>query len=265
MAKNSGKSSKAARREAAQAQAAALKAKQEAAERRSKIITFGALGAVLLALIVVVIVVLFTGGDDVEAIDPGDGTVSVARDDFGIVVGPGGVAGGAEVPGVPEVGVYLDYTCGFCYRLEMVTLDTFTDHFNNGTANIVMYPVSILGADSARIAAASVWVAEHAPERWFNYHVAIFVALHSDGRGISNSVLAEVALEEGVPDNVAAGIRNGTAAATFTPWVDAATQAFVNNPAVGQPATPAIMLNGVQWSGDWLTEGILAQAILDAG
>jgi len=280
------------RREAARAQAAELKRKQQAAERRSKIITFSALGGVLAVLLIVVLVVLLTGGDDNGAANGdvnngttngadngtanGGGTGNVvapatARADGGIVVGPGGVAGGPEIAGVPEFAVYLDYTCGFCNEFEVLYVDMMRQMADEGTANIVMHPVGIMSDDARRIATASVWVADRSPANWFDYHVAIFEALFIDQRGASNDLLATVAQEVGVSADVADGIRTGEAHSTFLPWVQQVTQAFLHNEALANPqtgttGTPTMTINGERFAGNWLNDhAALPAAIAAAG
>ncbi|MCL2595867.1 MAG: disulfide bond formation protein DsbA [Promicromonosporaceae bacterium] len=280
---------KAQRREAARAEAAALKARQEAAERRNKRITFGALGAVVAALLAVVLIVIFTGGDDepggmalpnptpeqtaesdTPPLPPSDGTPTVARADFGIVLGPDGRAGGPERTDIPELGIYFDYMCSACYRFEMIHYELLLSLADEGAATVVLYPVVHMRGDSPRVAAASLWVADYAPDQWFDYHVALFYEIWGEGsRNTSNAALADLATEVGVPEQVTSGIRLGESLTTFEAWLEDATAAFRNNPSLpdaqGRLGTPAIAINGERWVGSWPEgSGVLAQAIIDA-
>jgi protein-disulfide isomerase len=267
------KQSKAQRKEAARAAAAELKAKQEAAERRTKRMIFGGLAAVVVVLLALV-VFLFVRGDGSPSIDSDlplaqvTDVPSTARPDGGILLGPGGVAGGAAVPGVPELGIYLDYRCSFCNSFELANLENMRSFMDDGIANVVLYPVGILGPNSVRIAAASAFVASNAPQQWFDYHLAIFEIGFADTPAFGNADLADAAIAVGVPSTLAEAIRNGDAYRTYAQWVTSASQAFLTadglENANGGRGTPTVTLDGVRQDANWFDPEVLPAIIAEA-
>ncbi|MCL1871154.1 MAG: thioredoxin domain-containing protein [Promicromonosporaceae bacterium] len=283
MSTNSPNLSKAQRREAARAQALALKKKQEAADRRARVITMSVLGIVLIALIAVV-AVLFIRDHRNNAANATDNNLtlsqlqpsqvpSTARADGGIVVGKNREAGGTELSGVPEVGIYFDYMCPICGQFEQVNKANLEAAIKGGTANVVMHPVSILDRASqgtqysTRAAAASAWVAEKAPTTWLDFHEALYANEPTENTsGHTNAELATIAKNAGVPADVAAGISSGEARRTFAQWVTSATNAATGNAKLANPqsggfGTPTITINGERWGGDWTDPSALPAAI----
>ncbi len=274
--------SKAQRREAARAQALALKKKQEAADKRSRLITLTILGVVLAALVGIVIWLFVRDhqanvANQVEDIPLSEVTnvPATARDDGGILISQGGVAGGTENPDVPTVGVYFDYMCPICGQFEQVNEDALEGFVADGTANVVLYPVAILDrvsqgtAFSTRAAAAMAWVADRAPEQALAFHRTMFQNEPTENTaGHTDQEIADLATQAGVPDDVAAGIASGEARTTFGQWVFSATNAAAGNSALlnseGKFGTPTITLDGTRWEGNWPVAGTLDQAVADA-
>ncbi|MCL1900698.1 MAG: DsbA family protein [Promicromonosporaceae bacterium] len=179
----------------------------------------------------------------------------------GILVGPGGVAGGAINPAVPTVEVFADYLCPFCYQFEFLHAETLASYYDGGEANLIFYLVAGVGGDeTVRMSAATAWVIDLAPEHFFAFHEAIYdyIFAEESRRVASNDTLAEIALAVGVPADVAAGIESGEAAAAFSPWVEASSLAFFTAPGLAGPdggrGTPTIVINGQRWFGGWTTD-----------
>ena len=277
--------SKAERREAARAQALALKQQQEAADRRSRLITLGVLGVVVAAVLAVVVFLFVRDGQQTAAnrVDTQDIPLSEvttvpagALPDGGIPIGTDRVAGGPQAEGVPTVGIWFDYMCPACGHFERLNLQTIEMFIAEGTANVVLYPVAILDRlsqntqFSTRAAAAFAWVADRAPEHAMDFHIVLFENEPAEGTpGHSNAALADLARDAGVPEDVAVGIETGEAARTFGQWAFSATREATTNPDLANPshggfATPTIALDGVRWDGNWLEDGVLAQAVADA-
>ncbi|QAY69163.1 DsbA family protein [Xylanimonas protaetiae] len=275
--------SKAQRREAARAQALALKKKQEAADRRARLITMSVLGVVLVALVAIVawLFIRDHNNNAADAVDenlPLSEVVDVpgtAGDDAGILIAQDRSAGGTANPDVPTVGIYFDYMCPICGQFETVNKDALEAFLADGTANVQLFPVSILDrvsqgtAYSTRAASAAAWVADRAPARFLDFHEALFAnEPEEQTAGHTNAEIADLARQAGVPDDVAAGIESGEARRTFGQWVTSATQAATNNDALanaqGGFGTPTITIDGVRWDGDWRVAGALAQAVADA-
>ncbi|ACZ31953.1 DSBA oxidoreductase [Xylanimonas cellulosilytica DSM 15894] len=283
MSSNSQNQSKAQRREAARAQALELKRKQEAADKRARLITMSVLGVVLAALVAIVAFLLIrdSATNAADAVDDGlplsevTDVPATALADGGIPIGAGGVAGVALDEDLPTVGVFFDYLCPICGQFEEANEDTLEGFLADGTANVVLYPVSILNRFSqgteypTRAAAAFAWVADRAPAQALAFHKALFANEPEENTpGHANEQIAEFAREVGVPSDVADGIASGEARRVFGQWVTSATGAATSNEALlnaqGQFGTPTITIDGERWEGNWMVPGALAQAVADA-
>ncbi|GAB2467617.1 DsbA family protein [Xylanimonas ulmi] len=283
MSTNSPNLSKAQRREAARAQALALKKKQEAADRRARLITMSVLGVVVVALLAVVAFLFIrdhrenaaNAVDDI-ALSEVQNVPSAARADGGIPVAADRSAGGAPTDGVPEVGIYFDYMCPICGQFEDLNKDTLEGFLADGTANVVMFPVSILDrvsqgtAYSTRAASAAAWVADQAPANFLDFHEALFAnEPEEQTAGHTDAEIADLARGAGVPDLVADAIASGEARRTFGQWVFSATNAATANSALVNPqsggfGTPTITIDGERWDGNWTDPTALPQAVADA-
>ncbi|QAY63639.1 disulfide bond formation protein DsbA [Xylanimonas allomyrinae] len=283
MSTNSPNQSKAQRRDAARAQALALKKKQEAADRRARLITMSVLGVVVVALLAVV-VYLFVQDNKNKAAEAVDqiplsevqDVPSTARADGGIVIAADRSAGGTVDAGVPEVGIYFDYMCPICGQFEQINKEALEGFLTDGTANVVLFPVSILDrqsngtAYSTRAASAAAWVADRAPASFLAFHEALFANEPEElTPGLTNEEIADIARDAGVPDDVAAGIASGQARQTFGQWVFSASRAASDDTALANPqtkgfGTPTITIDGVRWDGNWTDPTALPQAVKDA-
>src|SRR5690606_33500232 len=91
---------------------------------------------------------------------------------------------------------------------------------------------------STRAASAAATVAEGSPEHFIEFSYLLFV--NQPGQGMAHwtdQQLADLALEAGVPDDVASSITEGK----FRQWVGSATQrASVD----GMQGTPTVAVNG---------------------
>jgi protein-disulfide isomerase len=198
-------------------------------------------------------------------------TPAPAREDGGIPIGIGGIAGVNLTSGVPEIAIYLDYRCPACYWFEHFNLDLLTEFVTNGNALVVVHPVGMLGWESARVAAASAWVAANSPEYFFDYHVALFELRFDETNPMGDDAasLAQIARIVGVPDVVAAGIASGEAFATYGQWAVSNATSFLTTPGLenadGGRGTPTIAINGERWDGNWQDPAALAAAVEAAG
>lgn len=281
---NSQNPTKAQRREAARLQALEIKKKQEAADKRARTITMSVLGVVLAALIGVVVwlFVRDNANNAAESVDTNlplsqvETVPAGALDDGGIVLTGDRAAGGAVDDSLPTVGVFFDYMCPICGQFETANQETLEGFLADGTANVVLYPVSILDrysqgkAYSTRAASAAAWVADRAPAQFLDFHEALFANEPEENTaGHTNAELADLARQAGVPAAVADGIKSGEARRTFAQWVTSATASAtgnegLKNPQSGSFGTPTITLNGERWDGNWTVPGTLEQAVKDA-
>ena len=284
MSSSSPNPSKAQRRDAARAQALALKKKQEAADKRARTITLSLLGVVLLALIAVVawLFIRDHNNNAANAVDTNmplsqvQNVPSTAGADGGITISDARAAGGTANSAVPTVGIYFDYMCPICGQFEQLNQDALEAFLKDGTANVVMFPVSILDRQSqgtnysTRAGSAAAWVADKAPDKFLDFHEALFANEPKEQTaGHTDKEIADLARQAGVPDSVAAGIENGDARRTFGQWITSATlsatsNSGLNNPQSGGFGTPTITIDGKRWDGNWTVPGTLAQAVADA-
>lgn len=260
---------KAQRRDAARAEALALQKKQQAREKRSRLIVLSALGLGLIILIGAVVMIFMesqkTAMEKVENIPAG------VVEDTGIPVGAEGVAG-TENEGAPTLDVYIDFMCPICGQFEQLNGASITEMREAGDVTLVVHPVSILNRASqgteysTRAASAAAWVADRAPEQFSAFHDAMFASQPEEQTpGLSDEQIAQVATQAGVPADVASGIADGDALSTYEEWVEASTEVAGSDPAVINPqtrgmGTPTVLIDGERFDG-WQTPGALTEAI----
>ncbi|RZS60404.1 DsbA family protein [Xylanimonas ulmi] len=264
------------RRDAARAQAQALRARQEASERRIRVVTFGVLALAVIALVVIAVLLFVRAHRDDAANAVEDlplsqvaDVPSTARADGAIPVGADRSAGGEAAEGVPEVAIVVDYMCPYCADFERVNKDAIEGFLADGTADVVVRPISMLdgasqgAAYSTRAASASAWVADRDPAHWLDFHEALFVDQPAEGSpGLTDDELARRATAVGVPADVADAIASGQARRTFGQWVASASAAASADPAFR--GTPTITIDGQRWEGAWTDPTALPQAVADA-
>jgi protein-disulfide isomerase len=250
MSTNNPNMTKAQRREAARAEALALREKEQQRDKRNRIITLSVLAAALVALGVVVWMIMQQGAKkDVDDIPLAEVTMpSTAQEDGGLPVGADGAAGTSN-DGAPVVDVYLDYMCPVCGQFEQVNAAGIDEMVGAGDATVVYHPISILdrlsaGTDySTRSGAAAAYVADQAPEAFPAFHAALFTNQPAENtEGLSDEQLATYAEEAGAPAEVASAIEDGTARETFGQYVHSATLAIQETD--GFTGTPYVLVDG---------------------
>ncbi|WP_264031632.1 DsbA family protein [Cellulosimicrobium sp. SH8] len=274
---------KAQRREAARAEALALREAQAKRDKRNRLITIGALVAGVLVLVGVFLAVWIPAMKDqnktVDAVAAGnlaDVTgPSTARDDGGIPMGVDGAAG-TESDGAVEVGVYLDYMCPICGQFEETNGPTLDQLREAGDVTVVLHPVAILDRManaqqfSTRSAAAAAWVADRAPEQMNAFNAIMFQNQPEENKEtLTDEQIADLAEQAGVPADVAAGIADGTAVETFGDWAATATSLVTQDEALANPqsggfGTPTITIDGERWDGNWSDPNALSAAVTAA-
>lgn len=210
-------------------------------------------GVAILALVVAIgfAVVQAAGGDGDSA--------------SGKVVTPANLTDGAIAVGQEDapvtVEIYFDYMCPACGQLEAVNGAELDRLVEDGTANVLLRPISFLDRTSngtkysTRAANALATVADSAPESAWAFHQALYAAQPQEGStGLSDDEIAEIAEEAGVPQGVAA---------TFTDdvhegWVESVTRKSFDD---GVSGTPTVLVDGKKFDGDLYTQGPLTRAI----
>lgn len=270
---------KAERRAAKRLEAERQQAETVAREQRSKRITWAIIGFALLGLIGLGIYqILHTNARAAEAVtfDPlpmAEVTNIPAHTtaDGGIVIDQTGAATNVINPDLPTVAIYLDYHCSWCKVFEQVNYQSLLDMAKAGEANVVMHPIAILDGHSlnttysTRAAAAAAWVAAQAPEAFMPFHDLMFQ--HQPGSNVAgptNAEIADLARQAGAPEDVVAGIADGTAANTYGQWATSATWDALTN-VEGMQGTPTILINNEMWGGDFQVPDALRTDVLAAG
>lgn len=265
---------KAQLREEARLEALARQQKQAQRDRRNRFIVFGGLGLAIIALVAVAAFILINEGakknvEDIPLAEVSD-VPSTATESGGIPVGSDLVAG-TENEGAPVVDEYLDYMCPVCGQFEQVNGGDVEMMLTAGDATVVFHPVSILdrlsnNTDySTRAASAAYWVADRAPEAFYAFNGALFANQPAENTpGLDDEELAAVAEGAGVPADVAAGIADGTARATFGQYVYSLTNDATANEALanadGGFGTPTILIDGERFE-TWGEPGALLAAV----
>ncbi len=253
---------KAQRREAARAEAAALRAEQERRDKRVRLITIGVLVVAVAGLIAVFFFVLNNSDDPAptpgaDSTVPGSSTAAptVAVDtNGGIPVGKTDEAG-TSTEGAPQLDVYLDFMCPNCGQFEQINEANFDALREAGELTLVLHPISILDrlsqgtAFSTRAAAASGFVAERDPTHFLAFNSALFQNQPKENsKGLTNARMGEIAAAAGVSTAVADGIASGEAMEQFGGWVVDQTEQDAsdkkNIPPEGLQGTPTVILDG---------------------
>lgn len=201
------------------------------------------------------------GGTAGEVVTGPSGAPAGANADGGIVVGVDGV--GRYTPGAPVVLIYTDYMCPYCAQFEAANGAMLEDLRVNGLLTVVHHPVAFLDRYSegtrysTRAAQAVAVVADAAPEALTAFHAALLEQQPEEGTpGLTDPRIAQVALAVGVPKAVAGTFTEGR----FAEWVATASQRAAD---AGVPGTPAIVVEGEVFEGDWRDPAALRAAILD--
>jgi len=250
MPTNNPNMTKAERREAARAEALALREKEQARDKRNRVITLSVLAVALVALGVVVWMILQQGAKkNVDDIPLADATMpSTAQENGGIPVGADAAAGTTN-DGAPVIDVYLDYMCPVCGQFEQVNAGSIDEMTAAGDATVVYHPISILDSQSqgteysTRAASAAAYVADQAPEAFPAFHAALFTNQPEEGtEGLTDEQLASYAEQAEAPADVATAIGDGTARETFGQYVFSATSTIQQDE--GFTGTPYVLVDG---------------------
>ena len=270
------------RRELARQHAREARLRQQRAARRTRIVVISVAVVAVVALVAAVaFAVLRAQADRVSAADvlfPGDApaltevTVPSTADPStgGIPVSAAGV--GTRGDGV-TVDIYLDPMCPWCGVVEQVNGADLADLIAQDGVTVVYHPVSILdrlshgSLYSTRAVNALGVVADRAPEAF----PAFLGALFAEGtqpeeatKGLDDDELASLATKAGVPDDVVATFTARTdSGRTFAGWA-AATAQLIPADAQGRVVTPAVLIDGKRWEGDFTVPGALRAAVESA-
>jgi protein-disulfide isomerase len=261
MPANAQRLTKAERREAARKEAARLAAKQASVERRNKLI-IAAVSVVVVALVAVAGVFIWRASQltllsDFEGTRPAD-----SSDTGGITFGEDLVAG-TTTEGAPEVQIYVDFMCPICGAFDQVNREDLRTMLADGDATVAIHPLNFLdqlsnGTNySTRAANAFATVASDSPEQALDYLEALFDNQPAENtEGLPDDQLASIAVDVGVPQEVADTIADGT----YSEWVAVASDQARNDSVTG---TPSIFIDGDRWgqNSEWQEPGAFYDAV----
>lgn len=252
MPANNPRMTKAERREAARREAERLAKKQAATERRNRMIII-AVSVVVVALVAVAGVLIYQQSQRTLLSDFEGERPVASTETGGIPFGAGAVAGTTN-EGAPEVNVYLDFNCVHCATFEGVNSGDVRSLLENDGATVYMHPLNFLGANptdySTRAANAFSIVASDAPETAYDFMQGLFANRPETGEGLDDTQIAEIAVEAGVPEDVASTLTDPT----YVEWVAVASD---QARADGVSGTPTTFIDGETWQGDWTVAGQL--------
>lgn len=261
MATKNDRPTKADRRDAARAEALRLREEQQKRERRNRVVAISGLAAAFVVLVVAVVMILgkdtkpiaYAGTEELslgEVVAP-----STANEAGGIPVGPDLVAGStAEEPAV-TIEIVYDYQCPHCGDFESAQAENIRSLLQSGNVQLVFRPVSFMDyvsgkkQYSTRASNAAAVVADLAPEKFLDFHEALF-RNQPGAQGLNDDKIAAIAREAGVPEDVIARFTDPGVETTerkFSRWIAAATEHTSNE--LGGLSTPTVLIDGEKWPG----------------
>jgi protein-disulfide isomerase len=234
---------------AARQAAIEARARQRAVtRRRTALAVFAAVGLAAVFVVAVVLIVKSGGGDDYEVYDSGVLTVPQAADETGgILIGPGGAAGGTVADGAIRIDIYEDFRCPGCLQMNQAITTELDALRDSGAVEIRLHVIAFLDRISSdhystRAASAAATIAEYDAAHYEAFVDALYaVQPPEEGNppGLTNAEIADVARGAGVSEEAIAKIADGE----FTQWVAAATnRASVD----GVNSTPTLLVGGVE-------------------
>lgn len=249
---------KAERRAASRERARQLQAEQERRAKRNKMLAI--IGSVVGLLVVVGVVAYIIISGMRGPMDDFEGTRPANTEDHGqIVVGANGA--GSPNEGAPEVEIYADYMCHYCYSLEQVNAADLEHMVDSGEGTLVLRPVSYLdrsgnfsGFSSTGMEALAI-VADAEPELVLDAHAALFT-LHElalSGIEIDDQMIIDTLVSAGVSQETAERVRGDE----YNDWIRAVSDQAQHD---GISGTPTVFVDGEEFTG-WGEAGALYTAV----
>ncbi|MDR1033770.1 MAG: thioredoxin domain-containing protein [Bifidobacteriaceae bacterium] len=251
--------SKQSNAERARVRAEALKAKQQAKDRKLRLIIGGIVLLVaigVIALILVLVGEFNSKQDEVEqaktdtlnAVINSENKVTGTTENGGIPIGKDGVFSSNE--GVPVVAVFSDFMCPGCGQWSRANETYYIDKAKNGEITLELHPVSLLDSQSKEDQYSSratefFWnIAQNDPKN----ALAVFEALFSSDFQpeendkyveVTDAQFVELAKKAGVSDAIA----EKAVDKAYSTWTTEVTSYFTANYDI---VTPSVYVNGVR-------------------
>ncbi len=201
--------------------------------------------------------------------DTGPGTSTEAD-------GPGGAEGSGELvapPGAaadqpylelstsddgPVVDVYLDFLCPHCQTFEATQGPDLQEMAEAGEITLRMHPRPMLDATSSpagysgRAANAALCAAAEDPANWYPASAALF-AQQPGSAGLPDEDLIGI-----VEEAAAVDISDCQTEGTYLPWLEEVVEPDAQQTV---PGTPAVLIDGEQFSGDITSTDSVRKAV----
>lgn len=244
----SSKSSSTSKTTARVAKAAELRAAQERAEKRRRMLMIGGVASVFVLIVGIAVLVTVFSRDEVAAPDAGGS-------EYGVTIGD---------PDAPhQVVIYEDFVCPFCGELEAQTRDDLAKLADDGKVYVDYRPFDLL---SGRVGdypiratnAFAVVLEQSGPEVAKKFHDLLFENQPSEsGPFPSDDDLVALAVEAGAEETE---VRPGIEDLAMEQWVTDATEAAAD---ANVNSTPTVLLDGEEMT-DYSSVDDLADKILKA-
>lgn len=244
----SSKSSSTSKATARATKAAELRAAQERAEKRRRMLMIGGVGALFVLIVGIAVLVTVFSRDEVAAPDAGGS-------EYGVTIGD---------PDAPhQVVIYEDFVCPFCGELEAQTRDDLAKLADDGKVYVDYRPFDLL---SGRVGdypiratnAFAVVLDQSGPEVAKKFHDLLFENQPSEsGPFPSDDDLVALAVEAGAEETE---VRPGIEDLAMEQWVTDATSAAAD---ANVNSTPTVLLDGEEMT-DYSSVDDLAGQILKA-
>lgn len=244
----SSKSSSTSKTTARAAKAAELRAAQERAEKRRRMLMIGGVASVFVLIVGIAVLVTVFSRDEVAAPDAGGS-------EYGVTIGD---------PDAPhQVVIYEDFVCPFCGELEAQTRDDLAKLADDGKVYVDYRPFDLL---SGRVGdypiratnAFAVVLEQSGPEVAKKFHDLLFENQPSEsGPFPSDDDLVALAVEAGAEETE---VRPGIEDLAMEQWVTDATEAAAD---ANVNSTPTVLLDGEEMT-DYSSVDDLADKILKA-
>lgn len=163
----------------------------------------------------------------------------------------------------PVLEIHLDFMCPHCGTFEQVNAEDISTMVENEEATVQIVPRRMMDSQSSSgdfsSRAANALVAVHAddPANTLAFQELVF-ANQPGSEGLSDEELWSFAEQAGASDQVQTDIEE----ATYQPWVRQIADPYGEENGGG---TPYVELDGTTFEGDWSQEGVLREAVLEAG
>lgn len=163
----------------------------------------------------------------------------------------------------PTVDVFLDFLCPYCAQFSEVNGKDLQEMAENGDVTLRMHVRPMLDDQtspagySGRSANAALAVYADDPDLFWDMEQALYAQQPAEGsKGLSDTQLIHIAHEVGASDAVDDEITS----MTYRDWIYGEIEPEAEK--IG--GTPAVLIDGTLYQGDWTQSGDLRDAIEDA-